>query len=467
MSRQSLYRFRVSRLLHGRVVSRLECGHGHRGGSCARPDERRDEIIEVLVDLFHGLLPGDPEAFRRKFRKMAASPFAFYRGSAALFYADMSRDTEEPADPRAARVWIQGDLHAENFGTYLNAAGRLVFDVNDFDEAYIGHFGWDLRRLATSLALIGHAKAFSDAEIELIVAECGRGYADRVHALAAGADIAEVALTLDTTEGPMHAALESARVATRADLLDSLSMVEGCERRLRRSQTARDIDSATMAEVRSAFDDYLTTLPDLEGRDPSALQIQDVVAASGFGIGSAGQPAFTLLLAGPTDALETDVVISIKQATVCAPSRIVRDEHINDYFEHHGHRTVISQRALQAHADPWLGFTVLRAVGQVVKELSPYERDLDWGELNDVEEVARVSVELGRAVAKIHSVADAHAEHSLVPFPAEQAIASSIGADRQRFAAELADFALAYSAVVRNDHGLFVDAFRNHQIADL
>lgn len=430
-------------------------------------DERRGEIVEVLVDHFSSLLRADPESFRRKFRKMAASPFAFYRGSAALFYADMSLDTEEPADPRAARVWIQGDLHAENFGTYLNSAGRLVFDVNDFDEAYIGHFGWDLRRLATSLALIGHAKAFSDAEIELIVAECGRGYADRVHALAAGGDVAEIALTLSTTEGPIHAALESARVATRAGLLDSLSVVEGCERRLRRNQTARDVDAPTMAEVHAAFETYLTTLPDLEGRDPAALQIKDVVAASGFGIGSAGQPAFTLLLAGPTDALETDVVISMKQANVCAPSRVVGDEHIRDYFEHHGHRTVISQRALQAHADPWLGFTELRGVGQVVKELSPYERDLDWSELTDAEEIARVSMELGRAVAKIHSVADAHADNSLVPFRAEEAIALSIGEDRERFAAELADFALTYSAVVRIDHGLFVDAFRNHQIAGL
>ncbi len=51
----------------------------------------------------------------------------------------------------------------------MNARGRLVFDVNDFDEAYVGHFGWDLRRLAASLALIGYAKAFSDDDIRQIV----------------------------------------------------------------------------------------------------------------------------------------------------------------------------------------------------------------------------------------------------------------------------------------------------------
>ena len=89
----------------------------------------------------------DPAAFRRKFRKMAASPFAFYRGSAALFYADQLGDFADDRflDERTSRVWIHGDLHAENFGTYMNASGQLVFNVNDFDEAYVGPFTWDLQ----------------------------------------------------------------------------------------------------------------------------------------------------------------------------------------------------------------------------------------------------------------------------------------------------------------------------------
>ena len=93
---------------------------------------------------------------------MAADPFAFYRGSAPLFYADVARLDDPWADERTGRVWIQGDLHAENYGTYMDSAGLLVFDVNDFDEAYVGHFTWDLRRMAASLALLGFGKALSD-----------------------------------------------------------------------------------------------------------------------------------------------------------------------------------------------------------------------------------------------------------------------------------------------------------------
>ena len=93
---------------------------------------------------------------------MAADPFAFYRGSAPLFYSDVDRLEDPWVDDATSRVWIQGDLHAENYGTYMDSAGVLVFDVNDFDEAYLGHYTWDLQRMAASLALLGFRKALSD-----------------------------------------------------------------------------------------------------------------------------------------------------------------------------------------------------------------------------------------------------------------------------------------------------------------
>src|SRR3954451_22860445 len=115
------------------------------------PDMSRERlIVDVLETAFADLMEADPHAFRVKFRKMAADPFAFYRGSACLFYADMAEVEDPWADDHTSRVWIHGDLHAENFGTYMNSDGRMVFDVNDFDEAYLGHFSWDLRRFVAS-----------------------------------------------------------------------------------------------------------------------------------------------------------------------------------------------------------------------------------------------------------------------------------------------------------------------------
>src|SRR6187551_1231786 len=132
---------------------------------------RADFIIDVLSREFGALMAQDPAAFRRKFRKMAASPFAFYRGSASLFYADQTGEYADDSflDQWTSRVWIHGDLHAENFGTYMNSDGRLVFNVNDFDEAYVGPFSWDLKRFAASVALIGYGKALSDDVITALV----------------------------------------------------------------------------------------------------------------------------------------------------------------------------------------------------------------------------------------------------------------------------------------------------------
>jgi hypothetical protein len=79
--------------------------------------DRAQQIVDVLVDAFSELMTADADAFRTKFRKMAADPFAFYRGTACLFYADMAELDDRWCDERTGRVWIQGDLHAENFGT--------------------------------------------------------------------------------------------------------------------------------------------------------------------------------------------------------------------------------------------------------------------------------------------------------------------------------------------------------------
>src|SRR3954470_12486459 len=162
-------------------------------------NDRADLIVDVLTREFGELMVLDPGAFRRKFRKMAATPFAFYRGSASLFYADMTGAYADPSflNERTSRVWIHGDLHAENFGTYMNSSGQLVFNVNDFDEAYVGPFSWDLKRFAASLALIGYQKALSDDSISTLVTTFARAYLTELRAIAAGGDDAIGSLPLD------------------------------------------------------------------------------------------------------------------------------------------------------------------------------------------------------------------------------------------------------------------------------
>jgi uncharacterized protein (DUF2252 family) len=455
------------------------------------PKRRQHAIVQAISTAYPDLMRADPAAWRGKFRKMSATAFAFYRGSAALFYADMAHESDSFTNEKTGRVWIQGDLHAANFGTYMNSAGLLVFDVNDFDEAYVGPFTWDLKRLAASLTLIGYEKALSDEEIGTLIESLARSYASQVakfaggqeheqahkqehgseHAPARGRDQgighSEFALTLSNTNGRLLEVLRSARLYTRIGMLDSVTTIENVERRFSMNSTALVLDAETRRKVEEAFERYLETIPPRKRFSKFSYHIKDIVGRRGLGIGSAGLPSYSILVEGPTQALENDIVIWMKQSIPAAPSRTMTDPAIAGYFKHDAHRTVISQRALQAYADPWLGYTEIDGVGQLVTEFSPYAADLDWSDIDDVADMLPLVDFLGQAVAKIHCVSDIDSDQTLVPFSTDEAIHAVLVGREDEFARDLTEFGQHYGAVVREDHELFVDAFRNGMFAGI
>ena len=409
-------------------------------------------------------MKADPEAFRTKFRKMAADPFAFYRGSACVFYADVAAREDRWADEQTSRVWIQGHLHAESFGTYVDGSGVLIFDVNDFDEAYVGHFTWDLQRFAASVALMCWQKALSDNEIRELIGTFVTAYLKQVRWFVKSEDDSTFSLNLETARGAVLGALHSARMSTRPQLLERITQIDDYDRRFRETPGARRIKGRERRKVVSAFQRYLETIPETKRFRGIAYDIKDIIAKAGYGIGSAGLPTYTVLIEGFNQALDNDVVLSMKQGNVAAPSRVVDDAEVHGYFLNHGHRTAISQRALQAHADPLLGHTEIDGVGYVVSELSPYESDLDWSELTEPSELAEVIEQLGRAVAKVHCVSDADSDQTLVDFQTEDAIVNVIGRSGSGFVSDIVEFGLEYAATVRDDHRHFVEAFREGRI---
>jgi len=428
--------------------------------------ERTTEILDVFNNAFGGLMTGDPAAFQSKFRKMAATPFAFFRGSACLFYHDLREEKENGAylDDRTSRIWIHGDLHAENFGTYMNSHGRLIFNVNDFDESYIGPFTWDLKRFSASIALIGYGKALSDDRISRLVKVFATSYRQKIHAMASSSE--EVSgFTLDTARGPLLECLRSGRLQSRVAMLDADTHIHGHERHFSKGGGVIEIDDATREKVIDAFERYLSTLPNPKER--GSCSVKDVVSRRGVGIGSAGLPTYNLLVAGDNEALEGDVIIYMKQSQPSAVSSQIQDSKAQSYFKHEGHRTVTLQRSLQAHADPWLGWTEIDGKGYMVTEVSPFAMDIEWSDINDPDEITAVVADLGQAVAIMHKAADKGSEKSLVPFSIDKAIDEAIGSDGANFEEYLEKFAFQYSAGVIQDHRLFVDAFRNGRIPGL
>ncbi len=426
---------------------------------------RKKRIIDILEDAFADLMDADPQAFRVKYRKMAADPFAFFRGTACLFYADVTGMRDAFADDRTSRIWIHGDLHAENFGTYLNSDGRLVFDVNDFDEAYLGHFSWDLRRFAASLALVGWQKALPEESVRDLIGRYVRAYLSQVDHYVESDDDNDFGLYLDSTEGPVLGILTQARSLSRRDLLDEVTVMDGGVRVFREGAGVRRLGKPERRKVLRAFDEYLGTIPESKRFDRELFyEVRDVVGRSGFGIGSAGLPAYNVLVEGYSQALDNDVVLSMKQANVPAVSRFVDTGEVDRYFDHEGHRTVVSQRALQVHTDPLLGHTIIDGLGYVVAEVSPYEVDLDWSEINEPDEIAVVVDSLGRASAKVHCASDEDSDQDLVDFQVEEAIAQVLEGRRKEFTSEVVEFGISYAARVRRDHALFVSAFREGEI---
>lgn len=427
---------------------------------------RQKAIVDVFVDHFRDLMQQDPDAWRGKFRKMSASPFTFYRGSAVLFYRDIHDDKDPFVNEKTGKVWIQGDLHAQNFGTYMNGAGRLVFDVNDFDEAYVAPFTWDVKRFAASLALIGYEKALSDAEIREIMETAAHSYAQQINSFATRPETRDFSINLSNAKGKLLDVLKDARLLTRVNLLDMETNIEDGDRRFKINKTSMRIDDATREKVMAAFSQYLTSIPKGKRQAAARYQVKDVIARRGMGIGSAGLPSFTFLLEGETEALENDILVYMKQSQEAAPARYV-PHNVDSYFMHNGHRTTISQRALQAFADPLLGYTDYEGVGQFCAEVSPYTADLDWSDINKFSDILEVVTCLGQAIAKIHCVSDTDSDHTLVPFSVDAAIHEVLNSREADFASYIADFGSEYAKTVRRDHQLFMDAFRNKMFPSL
>ena len=119
----------------------------------------RREIIEQVLTETDGVPPRSNSPLK-KHVKMAGNPFRFLRGSAPLFYRDLA-ERNCPSIPGALLeqiplCMVQGDCHVSNFG-FISEEGshgdRIIFSLNDFDDACVGHASWDLLRYLTSLFL--------------------------------------------------------------------------------------------------------------------------------------------------------------------------------------------------------------------------------------------------------------------------------------------------------------------------
>ena len=343
-----------------RVVARSELG------------ERRPGARDVVTHLREQNAARVPELVPVRMQRMLASPFAFYRGTAGLMALDLGRDPHS-----GILVAACGDAHISNFGFYASPERQLVFDLNDFDEAAVAPWEWDVKRLLTSVIVGGREAGYDEKDVSEIA---GRAFAQYVSVLRRMVQLSpsdryflhlnvESARRQLSRDGRrvLNAALAAAerrtslravRRTTQRDSDGKLRFVENPPTMVRfHLDDAMALGTAERAEsIHALFAEYRDTV-NIDVDTVLAQYEPTDLARRVVGVGSVGTRCYLQLLQG---ADEDALLLQVKEAgesVLAQYGRIPQPARITDGVAQHGEgfRVVGMQRVLQAVSDPFLG----------------------------------------------------------------------------------------------------------------
>ncbi|MFD5631974.1 DUF2252 domain-containing protein [Streptomyces sp. NPDC127072] len=414
-------RGRVSRSAHGRWI----------------PAADRADPVAVLERQGRNRLP---ELLPIRYGRMAASPFAFLRGAAAVMAADLA------AQPHTGlTVQLCGDAHLLNFGLYASPERSLLFDLNDFDETHPGPFEWDVKRLAASVAVAARENGHTEAQAHGAALAAVGQYHEGVRRLAKKGELAvwyerlDAESLLPLVRSARHrkrveSSLTRARRRTSLHALGKLTETVGGRPRIVQDPPLLESAGVTdMASLRKIFSDYRSTLP--EDRRVLLDRYRFVDAARKVvGVGSVGTRCFIVLLAGRDT--EDPLFLQIKEA-----GRSVLEEHLpSGPYVHPGRRVVAGQRLLQAAGDIFLGWMT-----------GPQGRAFYWRQLRDMKGSADVAGMTHRELLAYARLCGAALARAHARSGDRIAIAAYLGG-ADTFDRAVADFALRYADQNTVDH---------------
>jgi uncharacterized protein (DUF2252 family) len=305
--------------------------------------------------------------------RMAASPFAFLRGSACVMASDLSTSPIS-----GFTVVIDGDAHLNNFGFYGTPQREVVFDLNDFDEATIGPWEWDLKRLVASVNVAGRENGLNRRERAAAVRRCVEGYTFNVSRLQhmgvldvwylhaypgretqfAKPDAKSKAVVKKTLAKAMHTDNRTLlpKVAERSS--------RGVWRFRDDPPVTTRVKPSTKAKVLEALNRYSQTLPRERRFMLKRYYLADV-AHRVVGVGSVGTRAYLALLFGNGD--DDPLFLQVKESV--PPAHAPYLPPLPEEHSHQGMRVVSGQRALQASSDPMLGYTEIDGRDYMVRQM--------------------------------------------------------------------------------------------------
>lgn len=444
-------------------------------GCDAPEDGRRSWLQSTLVEDNRALLEREPALTADKFRKMASRPYFWFRGTMAVYLADVGRPgpgfrPSRFTSQQSSGVLLVGDPHPENLGTFRLADGTMVLEYNDFDASVHGPFTYDVRRLG-----LGFAAALYEAgrpeTVEAVVEAVARGYRAEIEALAAGeaptvarrggefGEIAEDVLRRGERDGDAREALaeytrvvDGARVMFAGDVEAPLGGLI--------SDRVLPVEPAEARLVERLMGAYRATVS--TPRPAAFFAIKGISRRYGAGVSSYPLKRWYVLVEGETAGLDDDRLLEVKELP--DPPRPVQRAHLLPrMFHSNGERVITAQRLLQADGqagerDALLGWAELGPLSVRVRERTKYQKGVDVERIDDKmgerkwddDDVADFAHLAGRLLARGHALAP-----TLDGPPGLDGIAAVIARDRGDFVRETVDFVLGYHPQVEVDYDVF------------
>ncbi|MEU4668474.1 DUF2252 domain-containing protein [Amycolatopsis sp. NPDC023774] len=387
-----------------------------------------------------------PELVELRRERMEASPFTFFRGAAGLMAADLAGS---PSSGLTAQLC--GDAHAANFGLYGTPEGRIVMDVNDFDETAPGPWEWDLKRLSASLVLAGREGGIGEAACRDAAEDAVKSYRRTIRALAqlpflqswnALPDASAVSRArADELIDDFAEAEEKARRNTSAKVVARWTRhVDDHETGLARHRFVEDppvlthVADATADSIVTALASYVDTLRESRRTLASRYRVADV-AFRVVGTGSVGLRSYVVLLHGNENE---DLVLQVKQAQ---PSALAPYLGVSP-ADHEGRRIVTGARLVQAETDILLGWTTIDGIPFVVRQFRNLKGAIDPAALrkDHLDDYGRLA---GALLARAHT-RSLHPQLLAGYFADDEDLDEAIGA-----------YALRYADQTEADHARF------------
>jgi uncharacterized protein (DUF2252 family) len=308
-----------------------------------------------------------------KYERMLASPFGFFRGAVPVMAADLA------ALPNTGILaQICGDAHVRNLGAYAAPDGRLVFDINDFDETCVAPFEWDLKRMATSVILAGRENGEKSSACREAVHILALSYR-RLAATLAQTPVVEMARyqvhRLERVT-PVSEALQKAERETPLGTLRCLTAEtkSGARRFRKEPPLLTPLSAAKARALLAGFAQYRNSLLPERRHFLDQYSVIDV-AFKVVGTGSIGLHDYLVYLQGNGE--NDPLFLQIKEEPGSSYASYLASQSAARAPVHQGQRVAEGQRAMQWQSDPFLGWTTIANRDYLVRQLNDHKASVD------------------------------------------------------------------------------------------